>query len=307
MPMLCDPIYGLPTDPTKSITFVIYISVQRANPNGDPNNGGAPRVTTAGHLWARNASFKRKVRDAAKLKGQKIWMDHGVNLQRSFDPYTRDGAVHVDEAYADLWDLRLFGGTITAEGKTKLWKGKPIRNVGAGPLQVTDAVAVDTTNIIEVGLTRCAHGKETEAGDPRANMGEYSIGEFALLRIDGEYLPGNAHGMVSSADLATFWESVVESYGLTRSAARMGVDVRRVIAFAGPPRGGEPKHVTKERVIARRSQYGDPTSMAEYEIGVDLNGLPGTIECFEWNDGEHRTLAAGTVHASPHRTFSLGA
>lgn len=305
MSLTCDPIYGLPIDPTKSITFVIFLTVERANPNGDPNDGGKPRVTSAGHLWARNASLKRKVRDAAKMRNVKIWMDHGVNLQRSFDSYTRDGAVHVDEAYADLWDLRLFGGTITAEGKVKKWKGKPIRGVGPGPLQLTDAVAVDQTNIIDVGLTRCAHGKENEAGDPRANMGEYSIGEFALLRVTGEYLPGSAH-FVTADDLATFWDSLIECWGLTRSGTRMGVNIRRVFAFAGPPRGGEQKHVTQARVIAHKTQPGDPTAMSDYEIGVDLNGLPGTIQCFEWNDGENRTLSAGAVHPSPHRTFSLG-
>lgn len=301
-----DSVYGLPTDPTKSITFVAFISVDRSNPNGDPNEAGVPRVNRADQLWMRNAAIKRKIRDAAKMRGTKLWMDHGVNLQRSFDPYTRDGVVHVDESYADLWDLRLFGGVIAAEGKPKQWGGKTIRNVGAGPLQVTDAVAIDATNIVTVGLTRCAHGKENEEGSALANMGSYKIAEFALLRMTGEFLPGNAK-LVTSEDLAVFWQSFIECWGLTRSNGRMGVNLRRVVAFEGPPRGGEPKHVTTSRVIAQVEEGMEPRRMEDYEIGVDLRNLPGTINVYEWNDGDSRVVPAGSIVSSPHRTFSLGA
>lgn len=305
---ILDPIYGLPVDPLRGKVFIGLIEVVASNGNGNPDEAGKPRMDSQDRHFIRDAALKRRVRDAAKIQGAKLWMDHGVNLQRSFDPYIRGDVVAMDEAYADLWDLRLFGGTATVEGRGKTWKGQPIRNVGAGPLQMTRATSLDPVNIAEVGLTRVAHGKESADGDARANMGRQYMVDYALCRFHGEYLPSAAHGMVTADDLSIFFRALIESCESSRSAARMGVNLRKLFVFDFPVSGSrmEPKHVMQSRVIAQKDpDVLSPTKLGDYEIGVDTNGLPGDVQVYTWNDGEVEVVPQGSRFASVERTFSI--
>lgn len=293
-----------PIDPTRGICVVVFIEVIRSNPNGDVDNAGRPRIDSFDRLFMRNAAIKRKIRDSAKLNGVKLWMDHGINLQRSFDPYINGkDEVEMERAYADLWDLRLFGGTAPVEGKTKLWNGKPIRNVGAGPMQLTDAVSLDPVTLTPIGLTRVAHGKETEDGDARANMGNYSIAEAAVLRLEIEYLPHNAAG-VTADDLRTFFKALIECWGDTRSAARTGVNVRQVYLFDFARTNMEPKHVMLSRVLAENQ--GDVTGIESYRTGVNTRGLPAGVGVTIWNDGsvQKHQGDVGVIEVSP-RVFTF--
>lgn len=306
-----DPIYNLPIDPSRGICFVLILSVTRSNPNGDPERAGSPRIDYTGRNVFRNSAMKRYIRDSAKLHGAKLWMDHGVFLPDSMDPYLTDtGEVELDRAYDDLWDLRLLGGTVTAKGRNKLWAGKQIRNVCAGPLQMTDAVSLDPVEPQEIGLTRCAHGAETSEGDARANMGAYFIVEFAALRGHGEYLPNRSLDKVKPSDLALFWLGLIECWGESRANNRTGVNLRRLVTFDFPVGPGmEPKHVMQSRVISQRRDDDPnvkPTRFEDYHIGVDTTGLHPDVNVTVWNDGQTTILPAQRgVVALPQRTFHL--
>lgn len=56
----------------KKIDFIGFISVTRANPNGDPINGNRPRTDYSGYGEMSAECIKRKIRNRLQDEGEKI-------------------------------------------------------------------------------------------------------------------------------------------------------------------------------------------------------------------------------------------
>ncbi|MDU8924862.1 type I-C CRISPR-associated protein Cas7/Csd2 [Pasteurellaceae bacterium LIM206] len=59
---------------TKKIDFALIISVNNANPNGDPLNGNRPRTDFAGFGEMTDVCLKRKIRDRLQDNGENIFV-----------------------------------------------------------------------------------------------------------------------------------------------------------------------------------------------------------------------------------------
>ena len=59
---------------TKKIDFALIISVQNANPNGDPLNGNRPRADFSGFGEMTDVCLKRKIRDRLQDAGESIFV-----------------------------------------------------------------------------------------------------------------------------------------------------------------------------------------------------------------------------------------
>ena len=56
----------------KKIDFIGFISVNRANPNGDPLNGNQPRTDYDGYGEMSDVCIKRKIRNRLQDMGENI-------------------------------------------------------------------------------------------------------------------------------------------------------------------------------------------------------------------------------------------
>src|SRR5690625_6815860 len=56
------------------IDFAVVISVNNANPNGDPLNGNRPRQNYDGHGEISDVAIKRKIRNRLQDMGEKIFV-----------------------------------------------------------------------------------------------------------------------------------------------------------------------------------------------------------------------------------------
>ena len=179
-------------DPTRKHDAVLLFDVTDGNPNGDPDNSGAPRTDLeTGHGIVTDVALKRKIRDvvpllAAGRKGYDIYVEADVALEerhlRAYaDLGAKPGAKPQPTSQARDWmiehffDVRMFGAVMASKvapaGKTR------------GPVQLTFARSVDPVLVIENGITRVTQTREADIADGQTTeLGSKWTIPYALYR-----------------------------------------------------------------------------------------------------------------------------
>jgi CRISPR-associated protein Csd2 len=288
-----DPVYNLPTSPDTCKVGVALVEVTMSNPNGDPDNGGAPRLISGpdGEIGLiSTACIKRVIRDYAANGGAELFFARGGDRRDAQTAHDADPTKMTD-AY---WDLRLFGGVLT-QANTRV----------RGPLQVGDALSVAPVDLVTLGGTSVTgvqrekpkkKPKKGEEADETpaetftgATMHSYSVVRHGLYRFKFEYNPFDAKQIagrgVAPADIALFYAGLIEGWAFNRSAHRTDVNLRSLYVFDTPAqRGAEPRHKTVGRIDVRATTV--PSHRFEdYEIRVDDRNLPKGMTLSRWEDG----------------------
>ena len=174
---------------SKKIDFAVIVTVNHANPNGDPLNGNRPRTTYEGFGEMSDVSIKRKIRNRLMEMGNKIFVqsddnradgDNFRSLRERADAMLK-GVDYSDkkkyqEAACKTWlDVRAFGQVFAFKPK----KGKksegeedsdgvsiPVR----GPVSIHPAFSVATVQdrISSAQITKSVSG-ETGEKDKRGS------------------------------------------------------------------------------------------------------------------------------------------
>lgn len=168
---------------SNKIDFAMIISVNHANPNGDPLNGNRPRTTYEGFGEMSDVSIKRKIRNRLMDMGHPIFVqseDNRVDDYRSLRERAEGVLKGVDmgdkkkfqEAACHTWlDVRAFGQVFAFKAK----KGKkdeedsegvsiPVR----GPVSIHAAFSVAPVldRVSSIQITKSVSG---ETGDKRGS------------------------------------------------------------------------------------------------------------------------------------------
>jgi len=171
------------------IDFAVILTVDRANPNGDPLNGNRPRTDYDGLGEISDVCIKRKIRDRLMEKGQEIFVQsddrkndgmtslkeraesdkYGLGKDAFADDKKRDATARA--ACAKWFDVRAFGQLFAF--KTEKKKGKkntetaeveesgsggvsiPIR----GPVTVQSAFSVERVSVASIQITKSVSGE----------------------------------------------------------------------------------------------------------------------------------------------------
>lgn len=168
---------------SKKIDFAVIVTVQHANPNGDPLNGNRPRTTYEGFGEISDVAIKRKIRNRLQDMGKKIFVqsddnhaegdDYGSLRERAdatlkgIDPKDKK---KYQKAACDAWlDVRAFGQVFAFKAK----KGKknedeedsdgvsiPVR----GPVSLHPAFSVATVldRAQSIQITKSVSGEPSE-------------------------------------------------------------------------------------------------------------------------------------------------
>ena len=154
------------------VDFAAIISVNKANPNGDPLNGNRPRIDFNGYGEITDVCIKRKLRDRLQEMGQPIFVqadDRKVDEHPSLevrakavlgsDAFNANKAKRADTAWAacrQWFDVRAFG-QIFAFGKEGNQKGVsiPIR----GPVTVRSAFSLEPIEVVSTQITKSVSGE----------------------------------------------------------------------------------------------------------------------------------------------------
>lgn len=157
------------------IDFAVILTVDRANPNGDPLNGNRPRTDYDGYGEISDVCLKRKIRDRLLETGHAILVqsddrkkdpmpslraraespEYGLGKD-AFNPKKCGKEETARKACAKWFDVRTFG-QLFAFGKEGDADGVsiPIR----GPVSIHSAFSVEQVSVASIQITKSVSGE----------------------------------------------------------------------------------------------------------------------------------------------------
>lgn len=184
---------------TTKIDFAVIVSVNDANPNGDPLNGNRPRDNSEGFGEISDVCIKRKIRNRLQDMGERIFVQSDDRCNDGFKSL-RDRAegcealkavssgkgTNVDEfarIACEQWiDVRSFGQVFAFKGAKD--KGDGVSVPVRGPVSVTLAKSVSPVDIISMQIVKSVNG-EPATGRASDTMGTKHRVEFGLYVFKG--------------------------------------------------------------------------------------------------------------------------
>lgn len=170
------------------IDFAVILTVDHANPNGDPLNGNRPRTDYEGYGEISDVCLKRKIRDRLMELGQGVFVqsddrklddmtslkaraesdEHGLGKE-AFNPKKSSKEETAKRACAKWFDVRAFG-QLFAFGKQDDAAGVSI--AVRGPVSLHSAFSVEPVSVASIQITKSvsSEGDGTKRGADTMGM-----------------------------------------------------------------------------------------------------------------------------------------
>lgn len=181
------------------IDFVAFISVEHANPNGDPLAGNRPRDTVEGLGEISDVCIKRKIRNRLQDMGEPIFVksndrcddgcaslkDRAENcskLKELLKGKNTDGELYAKAACEEWTDVRAFGQVFAFKGKGK----SDGVSVGIrGPVTIHPAFSLSSVEIESIQITKSVNGESQGGGKSSDTMGTKHRVKFGIYELKG--------------------------------------------------------------------------------------------------------------------------
>ena len=282
--------------------FVVLFDVENGNPNGDPDNGNAPRVDLdTGHGIVTDVCLKRKIRNYVETvkeeeEGYQIYIKEGIPLntsdakafaELSIDekkiPAMKKEDPTLDKKIRDFmcsrfFDIRTFGAVMTTFVKANLNCGQ-VR----GPVQLGFARSVDPIVPQSLTITRVAITTEKDAEKKKTEMGRKEIVPYGLYRVEG-FVSANLARKVTGfteADLELLWEAILNMFEHDHSAARGKMAVRDLIICKHDSElGNAPSYKLFDSVaVEKKNAETQARCYGDYEVRIYEEKIPEGVTC----------------------------
>ena len=273
------------------IDFAVLISVQNANPNGDPLNGNRPRTDYNGFGEISDVAVKRKIRNRMQDMGQRIFVqsdDRSDDGAKSLSDRAKnvDGLAKIKDqdefaqtACQEWLDVRTFGQVFA------FTKGFNIKSVGIrGPVSIHQAVSQDPVEVISMQITKSVSGDKKEGQERGSDtMGMKHFVRFGLYEIKGSINVQLAEKTgFSQEDAEIVKECLCSLFVNDASAARPdgSMEVVRVCWWEHNCKDGQYSSAKVHRSLNVSLKEGVviPSSTDDYEIRLEeLDGLKCTV------------------------------
>lgn len=261
------------------IDFMVLVSVQNANPNGDPLGGNRPRTDYNNFGEISDVCIKRKIRNRMQDMGEQVFVqsnDRSDDGMRSLSERASTALKGIKdaEAYAKMacekWiDVRSFGQVFAFKSKEK--NGGV--SVGVrGPVSVHQAVSVSPVEIESMQITKSVNGEPAE-GRASDTMGMKHFVRFGLYVIKGSINVQLAEKTgFDDNDANTIKECLRTLFINDSSAARPdgSMEVERVYWWKHNCKDGQYSSAKVHRTvqIALKEGVSEPVSVDDYDIKV---------------------------------------
>lgn len=164
------------------IDFAVILTVNHANPNGDPLNGNRPRIDYEGFGEISDVCLKRKMRDRLLEQGQAIFvqsddrkvddmaslkdraMSESVGLgKEAFQTAKNEDQVRkrmetMQKSCAKWYDVRAFGQLFAFKGNDKK-DGDGVSIAIRGPVSIHSAFSVEPVSVSSIQITKSVSGE----------------------------------------------------------------------------------------------------------------------------------------------------
>lgn len=289
------------------IDFVVLVTANYANPNGDPLDGNRPRTDYNGYGEISDVCVKRKIRNRMQDLGNKIFVqsddraDDGCkSLHERADRElpklsTKKGKDGISkEKYAETacekWlDVRSFGQVFAfSKGKKEDEEagGKGVSVGVRGPVSIHQGVSISKVDIHSMQITKSVNGEPDEKRSSDTMGMKHSI-KFGLYKIKGSINVQLAEKTgFSEEDAETVKECLRTLFVNDSSSARPdgSMEVHKLYWWKHSNKNGQYPSAKVHRLVdvKLRDESRIPESADDYEI--TLGRLDG-LDCEEI-DGE---------------------
>ena len=266
------------------IDFAVLITVNKANPNGDPLNGNRPREDYDGFGEISDVCIKRKIRNRLQDMGQSIFVqsqdrcDDGAKSLNDRAKAVPELVQAVKEKDQDLYakiacekwiDVRSFGQVFA-------FKGDSLSIGVRGPVSIQTAVSVDPIDINTMQIVKSVNG-ETTTGKSSDTMGSKNRVEFGLYVVKGSINHQLAEKTgFSEEDAELIKEALISLFENDASAARPDgtMEVRKVYWWRHNCPMGQYSSAKVHRSLMVEKKVDSPRKYEDYEVKItDLEGL----------------------------------
>lgn len=264
---------------SKKIDFVLFFSVNGANPNGDPLMGNTPRSDYDGYGEVSDVAIKRKLRNRFQDTGHEIFVksqeriDDGFSsLEARFTNKFSDKVSTEDvvKESCETWlDVRAFGQVMTFQK----------RSIGIrGPVSISRGKSLDVVDVITMQITRSTNGMNAEVGKRSSDtMGTKYFVEYGVYKVCGSincYFAEKTGFTDEDAEIVK--EALQTLFENDMSSARPegSMAVERLYWFTHPNKLGctSTAHI-HNLVEVKHLAEGAPRSFADYEITLNEDKL----------------------------------
>lgn len=226
-----------PQNRIKNAYLLVEFLAQGSNPNGDPDENGAPRVNAFGIGTTTGTSIKRQTRDMI-LDRTPAFLEAAEKLElpaEGFDIYVRPdlkpsdlAKMPIEEFTNRFWDARVFGSCLlTGSDNGSGGKDKPNTPPTRGVIQVEDAETLAPVIIADRTGTRkggVEDGKDRGMRDRKVVT--HGLYRCVIVISDRR---GNTSG-ATDKDIALFIELLKSLYSQNSEASR-GTRLENIYMF----------------------------------------------------------------------------
>lgn len=278
---------------TNKIDFIVLVSANMANVNGDPLNGNRPRTDYNGFGEMSDVCIKRKIRNRLQDMGEKIFVQSDDRCDDGCDSlHARVGQNEkikeiskgkktdrnaFAQAACEEWiDVRSFGQVFA-------FKGDEVSVGVRGPVSIQQAVSVSPVDIVSMQITKSVNGesgKESKASD---TMGMKHRVTFGMYVINGSINCQLAEKTgFSDEDAEKIKEALCTLFENDASSARPegSMEVCRVYWWehdCKTPKCSSAK-IHRALKIELKDSVSAPRSFDDYEIKLDkIDGIEPEI------------------------------
>lgn len=179
------------------IDFLLLVTANDANPNGDPLNGNRPRENFDGYGEISDVCIKRKIRNRWQDMGQKIFVQSD---DRKDDGYgsLKERAEGCAELQAEIKKGKKADRDLCAEiacgewmdvrsfGQVFAFKGAEMSLGIRGPVSIHQAVSASPVDTVSMQITKSVNSEAKEGGGKASDtMGTKHRVSFGLYTIKG--------------------------------------------------------------------------------------------------------------------------
>jgi CRISPR-associated protein Csd2 len=281
------------------IDFAVIVSVNNANPNGDPLNGNRPRVNFDGFGELSDVSIKRKIRNRLMEEGHSIFVQSDDNRNddyRSLRQRAEGVLKNVDmkndkkyrEAACEQWlDVRAFGQVFAykggkAKGKDNDTDGGDDKGVSIGirgPVSIHPAFSVATVQdrISSTQITKSVSGEGdgTKRGSDTMGM-KHRVDHGVYVFYGSMNTQLATKTGFSDEDAEAMKEAIKTLFRNDASSARPegSMEVYKVYWWEHSNPNGQYSSAKVHRLVDVKPNKDNPNSIEDYKITLrELSGL----------------------------------
>ena len=279
---------------TNKIDFAVLVTVEKANPNGDPLSENRPREDFNGHGEISDVCIKRKIRNRLQDMGEDIFVqsndraDDGFKSlserAKNYEPLQKALKAKDEEearkVVCEKWmDVRTFGQVFAFKGDKSSGVSLGVR----GPVSIQTATSVSPVDIVSMQITKSVN---SEPADKKSSdtMGMKHRVDFGLYVIKGSINHQLAEKTgFTDEDAEKVKEALKTLFDNYASAARPegSMEVRQVYWWKHNCPTGQYSSAKVHRSLKITELKNDPKCFEDYKIEIEpLEGL-GVEECIK--------------------------